>query len=92
MDKCSKRKKPYIDISKVVDDLPGMIYRCKNNKNWTMEYLSEGCVRLTDYSPSELLHDDKRSWRDMIIPEDKKKVFDKVQEAVERDESFRVSL
>lgn len=91
MDKCSKRKKPYIDISKVVDDLPGMIYRCKNNKNWTMEYLSEGCVRLTDYSPSELLHDDKRSWRDMIKPEDKKKVFDKVQEAVERDESFRVS-
>ena len=49
--------------------IPGMAYRCKDNHNWTMEFVSEGCYGLTGYKAEELLLDKKVTYYDIISPE-----------------------
>ena len=52
----------------MVDHLPGMIYRCKIDESWTMEYLSEGFKTLTGYDVSEVIHNHQISFNDIIHP------------------------
>lgn len=37
--------------------IPGMAYRSKNDIDWTMEFVSEGCYELTGYKPESLISD-----------------------------------
>lgn len=49
--------------------LPGMAYRCKDNINWTIEFVSEGCYELTGYKPESLISDKEVSYRQIVSPE-----------------------
>ena len=55
-------------MSALMSNLPGMAYRCRNDRNWTMQYVSEGCQRLTGYTKEELLHNNAISYNDIILP------------------------
>ncbi len=49
--------------------LPGMAYRCKADANWTMEFLSEGCLTLTGYPPESLINNRDVSYNELVSPE-----------------------
>jgi PAS domain S-box-containing protein len=49
--------------------LPGLAYRCNNDDEWTMQYVSEGCFNLTGYPPESLLYNRDLSFKDIISPE-----------------------
>lgn len=55
--------------SVVLSNLPGIAYRCLFNKEWTMEFISEGCYSLTGYKAEELLYNKRMSYNDIIAPE-----------------------
>jgi PAS domain S-box-containing protein len=55
--------------SVLLSHLPGMAYRCKFDKDWTMEYISEGCLDLTGYTTDTLLDNRKMSFNDLMAPE-----------------------
>ena len=42
--------------SVLLSNLPGMAYRCKYDRNWTMLFVSEGCLELTGYPSSSLIY------------------------------------
>jgi diguanylate cyclase (GGDEF)-like protein/PAS domain S-box-containing protein len=52
----------------LVDHLPGMIYRCKIDNDWTMEYVSEGFKTLTGYEVQEVLYNQSIAFNDIIHP------------------------
>ena len=52
----------------LISNLPGIVYRCKNDENWTMTFISEGCYELTGYKAEELLGNYKKSYNEIIDP------------------------
>ncbi len=76
------------EIATLMDNLPGMAYRCANNFNWTMEFLSDGCYPLTGYSKDELLDDKILSYANLIHKEDQLLVYETIQNAVKNKEQF----
>ncbi|MGD2062531.1 MAG: PAS domain S-box protein [Nitrospirota bacterium] len=74
----------------LVSNLPGFVYRCRHDRDWTMEMISDGCERLTGYPAADLLHSRCLSFDDLIHPDDRQSVWEAVQEAVARRDSFRL--
>lgn len=50
----------------ILSNLPGMSYRCNYDKDWTMQFVSEGCLELTGYSAESLLNNKDISFNAMI--------------------------
>lgn len=55
--------------SLLISKLPGMAYRCKYDREWTMEFVSDGCYKLTGYMPESLLENRDLSFNDLITQE-----------------------
>ena len=77
-------------LTAMLNDLPGMVYRCRNNPDWTMEYVSGSSYQLTGYHPQDIVNNKKLSYGSMIHPEDKQAVWDEVQNGVREDRRFEL--
>ena len=75
----------------LLGNLPGIAYRCANDRNWTMEFLSDGCRTLTGYAPEDLLGNARLSYADLIHPDDRERVCRAVQRALEGRQRFTLS-
>lgn len=73
----------------LLDSLPGMAYRCRNTRNWSMLFVSEGCTELSGYTPEALLGG-RPHWGDLIHPEDREAVWLSVQGAIEHGKRFEL--
>ncbi|MGM0601067.1 MAG: ABC transporter substrate-binding protein [Candidatus Rifleibacteriota bacterium] len=78
-------------FAEMLQDLPGMAYRCKYDENWTMEYISKGCFELTGYYPDELKRNKLVAYQDLIVPEDRDKVFEAVKNSFHKSEHFKTT-
>ncbi len=78
-------------LSTLLSNLPGMVYRCQNDPDWTMEFISEGCRDLTGYAPEELLGNLKTSYGRIIHSEDQRAVFESVQTALRERLPFELT-
>ena len=77
-------------IAALMSNLPGMAYRCRNDRDWTMEFVSEGCQSLTGYSAAALTGNTEVSYADLIHPDDRETVWNEVQQALARSEHFEL--
>jgi diguanylate cyclase (GGDEF)-like protein/PAS domain S-box-containing protein len=77
-------------LTTITDNLVGMIYRCRIDAIWTMEYVSEGCRKLTGYRPDELVFNNRVSYDQMTLPEDREHVSRAIHAALEANETFDV--
>lgn len=73
----------------LMSNLPGMAYRCLNNDDWTMVFVSEGCRRLTGYAPEELTGRGGIPYAELIHPDDRPKIRAAIAESIETGEPFR---
>jgi diguanylate cyclase (GGDEF)-like protein/PAS domain S-box-containing protein len=62
----------------LLGNLDGMVYRCRDDGDWTMEFVSEGCRALTGYDSEDLLLNQRRSYQSIIHPEDRDRVREEV--------------
>ena len=72
----------------MISNLPGFVYRCANDSNWSMEFISDGCCEITGYAPDELLNNKTRTYNDLVHPDFQKRLWDNVQNSLEKREVF----
>ncbi len=75
-------------LTAMLNELPGMVYRCRNNPDWTMEYVSGSSFELTGYYPQDVVNNKRLSYGSMIHPDDKQVVWNEVQNGVREDRRF----
>ena len=54
--------------SLLISNLPGMVYRCDYDENFTMRFVSNACVKLTGYGPESLINNRDISYKSLINP------------------------
>ena len=70
--------------------LPGMLFRCLNESNYTMEYISEGCKSLTGYNPEDLINNNKVKYGDLIYPADRQRIWNSIQDALRKNKYYDI--
>ena len=76
-------------LATLLQNLPGMAYRCEDQRNWPMEFVSEGCYELSGYSRSDF-EELKVSWRDLIHPDDHRRVRRRIRKALDAANAFEI--
>lgn len=80
-----------LSLPTLLNNLPGMAYRCQNDENWTMDFVSGGAEALTGYPASALINNHTISYGDLIEPTDRSMVFEAVQVAVNEHRPFQIT-
>lgn len=75
----------------LINRVPAMIYRSRNNIHWTMEYVSQGCLELTGYEPEKMINNAELSYGSLIHDDDQEKVWCDVQNAIQAKKNFELS-
>ncbi len=72
----------------LLGNLPGIVYRCRNDRDWTMEFVSEACLDVTGYAPADLVDNAVVSYSSLIHSDDRERVWNEVQDALGHREAF----
>ena len=75
-------------LSTLVSSLPGMAYRCRNDRQWTMEFVSDGVTTITGYTPDELTSG-RMHWAHLQHPDDVQWTREAVQRAARDHRPFQ---
>ena len=77
-------------LNNLLDNFPGMVYRCQHDSNWTMDYVSKGCFDLTGYPPEALIGNAEISYESLIHPEDRLNVRKVIDTAISQHRMYQV--
>jgi len=69
-------------LTTLLNNLPGMAYRCHFDERRTMLFVSSGCQDLTGYLADDLVKNRTVSYEDLIFPEDRTAVLQEIEAAV----------
>lgn len=75
--------------SVLLSNLPGLAYRCSYDRDWTMQYVSEGCFGLTGYRPESLLYNRDLSYNDIISPEYRETLWNEWDRIIDQRKPFK---
>ena len=77
-------------MSTLLENLPGIAYRCRNDPDYTMEFISEGCEEVLGLRPEQLIWNKEQAYGRLIHEEDQEHVWNTVQKAISKGERFDV--
>jgi len=69
-------------LSALVSNLDGMLYRCRVDDEWEMEFVSDGCVGLTGCRPQDPVLNGRLSYEQITHPQDRALVRQTIESAL----------
>ncbi|MDH1262803.1 PAS domain S-box protein [Pseudomonas sp. GD03944] len=73
----------------LIGNIPGVSFRCRLDRNWTMLFVSDAVQALTGW-PAEEFTEQRLSFADLYHPDDYQPVADQVAAAVEQGRNYAV--
>ena len=74
----------------LVANLPGVVYRCANDADWSMRYISDEIANLSGYPASDFIDNQVRSFSSIVHPDDLAITY-RIGEAIARQERFELT-
>ena len=74
----------------LVSNIPGITYRCKLDKDWTMMYMSTAVDSISGYPASDFINNAVRTYSSVIYSEDSEYVEQSVNKAVELSAAWEI--
>ncbi|PKQ39652.1 histidine kinase [Pseudomonas sp. YY-1] len=74
----------------LVANLPGVVYRCANDSDWSMRYVSDEILSLTGYPPSDFIDNRVRSFSSIVHPDDLPITY-LANDSIARQETFELT-
>jgi len=79
-------------LSNLMSNMPGMAYRTLNDGNWTMDFVSEGCMELTGYDPSDVIGVKQAFVKQISRPDDREWTWNTLQGALREHKPFQLTF
>jgi len=77
-------------LSTLMHAVPGVVYRCRNDPEWTYEFVSEGSVEVLGFPAKALIGDGRITGREVIHPEDRDRVHEETEAAIRDHRTYRI--
>ena len=74
----------------LLSNVPALVYRCLNEPHWPLEFASDYALELTGYPPGDLLLGGGVKYGDLIVEEDRLRVWEEVQAALDGRRRFKL--
>ncbi len=81
----------YRSLRNLIDNYSGMLYRCRNDNNFTIEYSSSGCLELTGYSRDQLVEKNEITFSSIIHPDDHQRLFETIQYKLQAGKQYELT-
>jgi len=75
-------------VATLISNLPGFVYRCANDRNWTMIFISDGCLEITGHSAADLIANNRLCYNDLVHPDYQESLWQKWQDQLAKREAF----
>lgn len=77
-------------LQTLLANLPGVVFRGGNDRDWTMEFISDGCQDLTGYTPDDFVARHV-TFGGLIHHEDRDRVWEAKRQAVAERHPYRIT-
>jgi len=74
--------------STLISNLPGFVYRCANDPDWTMIYISDGCRSITGYDSADFIGNRTLCFNDIVQEEYREPLWQKWQDVLKAKRHF----
>jgi PAS domain S-box-containing protein len=75
-------------LRSLVSNIPGALYRCAYDPEWTMVWMSEEIEEISGYPITDFIDNSGRTFASVIHPDDRERVERSVKEAVNAQQPF----
>lgn len=73
----------------LMGNLPGAAFRCLDQPDWPMQFISKGCLELTGYTDQEFICQHV-VWRKLIVPADRARVWEEIRQALKNRTNYQI--
>lgn len=79
-------------INTIINNFRGVIFSCRNDKDWTMKYISDGIYELSGYRPEDFIDNKRTSFNNLIYNPDRARVWKEIQESLKEESSYTIEF
>ncbi|WP_157744145.1 PAS domain S-box protein [Halopenitus persicus] len=87
----TERRRQTQQLETLIDNIPGIVYRCKNERGWPIEQVRGNVEGMTGYSASKIVSTHKFYGEEIVHPADRDDVWDNIQDAVSADSPYELT-
>lgn len=77
-------------LSTLISNLPGAVFRVRNDPNYTAEYVSDQITALTGY-PADDFRENRRNFGELMHPDDRDRIWNQTQNALGEHRPYEVT-